>query len=54
MPFWSLKPRVEKIIKDVPEYSGFQPNEINFDEFLDRWLKDLEKDGLNELTGVCL
>lgn len=46
MPFWSLKTRAEKIIENVPDYSRFQPYEIKFDEFLNRWLKGLEKDGL--------
>jgi hypothetical protein len=47
MPFWSLKSRAEKIIENVPAYNGFQPYEIKFDDFLNRWLKGLEKDGLN-------
>ncbi|MDR4886266.1 DUF2750 domain-containing protein [Fredinandcohnia sp. QZ13] len=46
MPFWSLKSRAEQIIENVPAYSGFQPYEIKFDDFLNRWLKGLEKDGL--------
>jgi hypothetical protein len=46
MPFWSLKSRAEKIIENVPNYSGFQLYEIKFDDFLNRWLKGLEKDGL--------
>ena len=46
MPFWSLRSRAEKMIKDVPDYKEFQPYEIGFDEFLNRWLKGLEKDGL--------
>ena len=46
MPFWSLKSRAEKIIENVPDYNGFQPYEIGFEEFLNRWLKGLEKDGL--------
>jgi hypothetical protein len=46
MPFWSLKSRAEKIIENVPAYSGFEPYEIKFDEYLNKWLKGLEKDGL--------
>jgi hypothetical protein len=46
MPFWSLKSRAEKIIENVPAYRGFEPSEIKFDEFLNRWLIGLEKDGL--------
>lgn len=47
MPFWSLKSRAEKIIENVPTYRGFQAFDIDFDEFLNSWLKGLEKDRLN-------
>lgn len=46
MPFWSLKSRAEKIIKNVPEYNEFQIHEITLDDFLIRWLTGLEGDGL--------
>ncbi|MER2261569.1 MAG: DUF2750 domain-containing protein [Psychrobacillus sp.] len=35
-----------KNIENVTDYNGFQPYEIGFDEFLNRWLIGLEKDGL--------
>lgn len=46
VPFWSIKSKAEKIIEKVPAYSGFHLYEIKFDDFLNRWLKGLEKDGL--------
>lgn len=49
-PFWSSLSRVQKIIKNVPAYSGFEPVELSWEEFRDKWLPGLEKDGL--LIGV--
>jgi hypothetical protein len=46
IPFWSSRSRAEKIIKNVPSYLGFYPHLIPLDDFLNRWLKGLEKDGL--------
>ncbi|MEP4545296.1 MAG: DUF2750 domain-containing protein [Saccharospirillum sp.] len=42
--------RVQKIIKNVPAYNGFEPVELSWDEFGDKWLPGLTKDGL--LVGV--
>jgi len=50
MPFWSSRSRVEKIIKTVPAYRGFEPYGLTWQEFCDKWLPDLEKDGV--LAGV--
>lgn len=47
MPFWSLKSRAEGTIENVPALKGFQAFEIDLDQFLNRWLSGLEKDGLN-------
>ena len=49
-PFWSSRSRVERIIKSVPVYSGFEPYEISWEEFCTRWVRDLAKSGL--LVGV--
>ena len=49
-PFWSSLSRVEKIIKNVPAYNDFEPYELNWESFRDRWLPGLKKDGL--LVGV--
>jgi hypothetical protein len=50
MPFWSSIARAERIIKTVPAYKGFRPQEISWAEFRTAWLQGLEKDGL--LVGV--
>lgn len=49
-PFWSTLSRVQKIIKNVPAYNDFEPVELSWDEFRDKWLPGLTKDGL--LVGV--
>ncbi len=49
-PFWSSLSRVRLIIKNVPDYSGFEPHEIALEAFLDRWLPGLKRDGI--LIGV--
>jgi hypothetical protein len=49
-PFWSSESRVRRIIKNVPEYSGFEPVELSWLEFRERWVPGLESDGL--LVGV--
>jgi hypothetical protein len=49
-PFWSSLSRVEKIIKNVPAYSGFRPVELSWEDFRDRWLPGLQCDGV--LVGV--
>ena len=46
-PFWSSLSRVEKIIKTVPAYSGFQPEEIPLDRFLKKWNKFLKRNSLH-------
>lgn len=50
MPFWSSLSRVQKIIKTVPAYSVFEPQELKWDEFIAEWVPDLEKSDL--LIGV--
>ncbi len=49
-PFWSSLSRVQTIIKKVPAYSGFEPYEISWDDFCNKWVPGLSKDGL--LIGV--
>jgi hypothetical protein len=49
-PFWSSRSRVERIIESVPAYNGFEPEEIPLNTFLDKWVPELERDGL--LVGV--
>jgi hypothetical protein len=49
-PFWSSLSRVELIKKNVPAYAAFEPHEISWEAFRDRWLPGLKKDGI--LIGV--
>jgi len=49
-PFWSSRSRVERIIRSVPAYSGFEPYEVSWQDFVIKWVPDLVKDGL--LIGV--
>src|SRR3989442_1202780 len=46
-PFWSSLARVDRIIKQIPAYAGFQPVELSLQEFTEKWLRGLEKDGLH-------
>ncbi|MPW30751.1 DUF2750 domain-containing protein [Agarivorans sp. B2Z047] len=50
MPFWSSLSRVEKIIKNVPAYSKFEPQEVSWEDFETKWAPDLQEHGL--LIGV--
>lgn len=50
MPFWSSKPRVEKIIRTVPAYRGFRPIGFTWDDFVSEWIPDLKQSGY--LVGV--
>lgn len=45
-PFWSSLSRVQKIIKTVPGYAGFEPFEISWTEFASRWIPGMGRDGL--------
>jgi len=49
-PFWSSLSRVELIKKNVPAYAAFEPHEISWEAFRDRWLPGLKKEGI--LIGV--
>jgi len=49
-PFWSSLTRVQKIISTVPAYEHFEPFEVTWEEFRDRWVPKLKRDGL--LVGV--
>jgi Protein of unknown function (DUF2750) len=45
-PFWSSLSRVQRIIKTVPAYHGFQPHEIPWTEFCERWVPGLTRDSI--------
>jgi hypothetical protein len=49
-PFWSSRSRVERIIRSVPAYAGFEPREIAWDEFCRKWAPGMTAHGL--LVGV--
>jgi Protein of unknown function (DUF2750) len=49
-PFWSSLSRAQKIVKTVPAYAGFEPYEISWADFCQRWVPGMTKDGL--LMGV--
>ena len=43
-PFWSSRSRVERIIKTVPAYAGFEPYEVSWEDFCSKWVPGLSKD----------
>jgi hypothetical protein len=49
-PFWSSITRVQKIIINVSAYTNFEPYEITWECFRDKWLPGLKKDGI--LIGI--
>ena len=49
-PFWSSRSRVELVIENVAAYKDFEPVAIGLDEFVQRWLPGLGRDGL--LVGI--
>lgn len=50
MPFWSSEGRVRRIIKNVPDYAGFEAVKLEWSECRERWLSGLKEDG--HLVGV--
>lgn len=46
MPFWSLRSRAEVIVAKVPAYAGFEVVELPLNEWRDRWLPGLQRDGV--------
>lgn len=50
MPFWSRESRAAKIIGNVAAYAGFRPRQIPLDEWEERWLPGIARDGL--LVGL--
>lgn len=49
-PFWSSKSRIDRIKKIAPAYAMFEAVEISWEEFRDKWLPELTRDGY--LVGV--
>ncbi len=50
MPFWSKRPRPERVVATVPAYAGFEVVAIALDVVRSRWLPGLVRDGL--LVGL--
>ena len=50
MPFWSKDSRAKAIIANVEAYRGMSVAELSVEEWKDRWLPGLERDGL--LVGL--
>jgi hypothetical protein len=50
MPFWSSRSLAELIIQNVPDYNGFYPIEISWQDFKEKWGPGLTRDGL--LAGI--
>lgn len=48
MPFWSHKAYAKRVVKE--EWVTYKPTSIDFDEFIDSWLKGMNEDGI--LVGV--
>ncbi|HET6532441.1 MAG TPA: DUF2750 domain-containing protein [Actinoplanes sp.] len=50
VPFWSRESRARKVVDQVAAYRTFDVVAIDMTEWLDRWLPDLERDGV--LAGL--
>lgn len=46
MPFWSARSRAVKVIENLDAYNGFEPVQLALDEWRNRWLPGLAKDGI--------
>lgn len=46
MPFWSLRSRADGIVAKVPAYAGFEVVGLPLDEWRERWLPGLQRDGI--------
>lgn len=46
MPFWSLQSRAETIVRTVSAYAEFEVVSIPLDEWRNRWLPGLRRDGI--------
>lgn len=50
MPFWSSRQRALDFMAAVPGYAGFEPMEIAWDVFAEKWAPGLDRDDL--LAGL--
>jgi hypothetical protein len=49
-PFWSSRSRAERVVATVPAYASFVVVEIRWEDFCERWIPGLTRDGI--LVGV--
>jgi hypothetical protein len=49
-PFWSRRSRAERIVAQVPAYSGMHVVGISYGDWVEKWLPGLHKDGV--LVGL--
>lgn len=50
LPFWSRSSRAQKVVEQVTAYRGFDVVEIGVEDWLERWLPGLHRDGY--LAGI--
>ncbi len=44
MPFWSDEKQAQKVCTD--DWSDYQPNPVDIDDFIDAWLHGMDEDGI--------
>jgi len=49
-PFWSSEKRAQNVIDDAEAYAGFKTHEISLDDFIQKWIPGLKRDG--RLVGL--
>jgi hypothetical protein len=40
-PFWSTRSRVERVIKSAAAYADFEPHEVSWEDFCNKWVPTL-------------
>lgn len=50
IPFWSKESRARKVVGQVAAFGDFEIVPVELDDWLGRWLPDLEQDGV--LAGI--
>jgi hypothetical protein len=45
IPFWSSRSRLEAVQKSVPKFAAYEPLELPWDFFVEKWLPGLVSDG---------
>ena len=50
LPFWSKESRARRVVGQVSAFQDLEIVPVELDDWLDRWLPDLEQDGV--LAGI--